>query len=67
MPDKEKIGAAIVNAADKDYASFKDNIGPELETMVGDAVSDKAGEIRQNMFGCPPVAEEEEEDVTGEE
>jgi hypothetical protein len=65
--DKEKIGAAIVNAADKDYAGFKDNIGPELETAVGDAVATKSAEIRQNIFGNPPVAEEEEEDLSGEE
>lgn len=59
---KEEIGQAIVNAADKDFSSFKKNIGGEIEDRLGTAIRSKSAEVKENLFGAPPEPPPEPED-----
>jgi len=49
MPDKE-LSNAIIAAADKDFSSFKDIIGSDLEQRFKDKIQDKTSTLAQQIF-----------------
>ena len=47
---KQKIGAAIVAASEKDYVEFKGAIGSSVEDRLRDAISTSAQDKREKQF-----------------
>jgi len=67
MPNKE-LSNAIIAAADKDFSSFKDIVGNDLEQRFKDKIQDKTSTLAQQIFNPDfvPVHDEEEIDIDAE-
>jgi hypothetical protein len=68
MPDKE-LSNAIIAAADKDFSTFKDIIGDDLEQRFKDKIQQKTSTLAQQIFNpdFEPAEDDEVEDFEDEE
>jgi hypothetical protein len=66
---KQKIGAAIVAASEKDYVGFKGAIGDEVEDRLRTAIGAAAQDKRDSQFTkiATPEAEVEANDTQDDE